>query len=113
MELGGLRLWTAVAGASVLFASALSAQTMRGPGARPCSEWSLARRDGGHAYEAEAWVLGYISGSNAAAGRGAVNIFSKADNPTIFGELDAYCRDHPANSIWEAVKQLVPARHNS
>jgi hypothetical protein len=86
--------------------AAASAQTIRGVGARPCAEWSQARHGGGRDYEAEQWVLGYLSGVNAGATAHGGALLT-GNEGTIFAEVDNYCGSHQADMIWAAVKAYL------
>jgi hypothetical protein len=89
------------------------AQTIRGIGARPCSEWVQARAGGGRDFWAEQWVLGYLSGMNAAATDRAPSLFANAGDKAVFGAIDAYCRAHGQEVLWNAVKAFVSQRRAS
>ena len=102
--------------AAVLAASLLTlpcgAQTIMGTGARPCSEWIQARRDGGHHILAEAWVMGYVSGVNASTGGKHPSGFAEG-MPAILDHVDRYCGEHPADTIWAAVSAMLAQRRAS
>lgn len=85
---------------------------MRGIGARPCAEWVQARRDGGRDFWAEQWVLGYLSGVNAASPRDT-NLFAGGDDRSVFAVLDIYCRAHAQDTLWAAVKAVISQRRAS
>ena len=88
-------------------------QTIRGIGARPCSEWTQARSGGGRDFWAEHWVLGYLSGVNAAAPDHPVSLFANGDDKTVFGDIDTYCRAHASDKVWDAVKAFISQRRAS
>ena len=89
------------------------AQTIRGVGARPCTDWLQARRGGGHDYEAEQWVLGYMSGLNVAAGPRQASVFRVLDEKGAFAAIDSYCAGHPTEMIWNAVRSAMTAAHGA
>ena len=89
------------------------AQTMRGVGARPCADWTQARRGGGRDYEAEQWVLGYMSGLNVASGARQGSVFRVLDEKGAFAAIDSYCAGHPADMLWNAVKSAMTAAHGA
>ena len=80
------------------------AQSIRGAGARPCADWVQARRGGGRDFEAEQWVLGYMSGVNADRGG---SVFRTVDERTIMAGVDAYCDGHAGDMLWNAVKAVL------
>ena len=86
---------------------AARAQTVRGAGARPCTDWSQARGSGGRAFEAEQWMLGYMSGVNFAAGPRQGNVFRILDEKGAFAAVDAYCSQHPSEMLWNALKSAM------
>jgi hypothetical protein len=93
-------------------------QTIRGIGARPCSEWVQARSGGGRDFWAEQWVLGYLSGVNAtydakAGGATHISLFASGDDKQVFATIDSYCRSHAQDMLWSAVKALVSQRRAS
>jgi hypothetical protein len=87
-------------------ASPTLAQTIRGVGARPCTDWVQARRGGGRDFEAEQWALGYLSGATVATG-GRTGV---ADEKTIFTSIDGYCGAHTGDALWLAVRAFA-AQH--
>ena len=82
-------------------------QTVRGAGARPCAEWSQARRGGGRAFEAEQWTLGYMSALNVAVAGHQGGMFRLLDEKSTFSAVDLYCAQHPTDMVWSAVKSAV------
>jgi hypothetical protein len=99
--------------AAALAASSLqaAAQTIRGAGARPCSDWVQARTGNGHDYEAEQWALGYLSGVNASTR--SQPAFRNTDEKTIFTGLDGYCGVHRQDMLWDAVKSVLATPHGA
>jgi hypothetical protein len=90
-----------------------SSQTIRGAGARPCTEWSLARRDGGRDYEAEQWALGYVSGAAASQSiKGGRQLQAPAES-ALFADLDTYCAAHPAVMLWTALVAVAATPHGA
>ncbi len=76
------------------------AQTIRGAGGRPCTDWVQARRGGGRDFAAEQWALGYLSGQAVQAGGAA----SVPDEKTLFVSIDGYCGGHRGDAVWLAVR---------
>ncbi len=89
------------------------AQTIRGAGARPCQDWSLARRSGGRAFEAEQWTLGYMSAINAAGRGGPGGLFGGGAEKAAFAAIDTYCTSHPDDMLWNAVKAALSTSHGA
>jgi hypothetical protein len=89
----------------------LSAQTIRGAGARPCNDWSRSRVGGGHFFDAEEWVLGYLTG-NRVSQHVAPGI-EEADQKGVFQSIDAFCTAHPTAMIWQAIKDSALLSHGS
>ena len=89
------------------------AQTVRGAGARPCAEWTQARRGGGRDFEAEQWALGYLSGVNAGASARQASLFRMFDEKSVFATIDGYCTAHPADMLWIAVRSMMQAAHGA
>ncbi len=89
------------------------AQTVRGAGARPCAEWSQARRGGGRAYEAEQWTLGYISAVNAGIGGRSGSLLSAGAEKATFAAIDAFCVSHPDEMLWNAIKSALSTSHGA
>ena len=92
---------------------AARAQTVRGAGARPCADWTQARRGGGRDFEAEQWTLGYLSGLNAGARARQTSLFRVLDENGAFAAIDSYCAVHPTDMLWTAVKSALTAAHGA
>ena len=99
--------------ALTLPAFAASSQTIRGAGARPCSDWNLARRDGGRDFEAEQWALGYVSGVTASLATKNVRQASVPDEKTLFADLDTACKAHADIMLWNALVTVIAAAHGA
>jgi hypothetical protein len=84
-------------------AGTAGAQTIRGAGGRPCTDWVQARRGGGRDFEAEQWALGYLSGVAVTAGSRA----SVPEEKAVFTSIDRYCTAHEGESLWLAVRALA------
>jgi hypothetical protein len=89
------------------------AQTIRGAGARPCAEWSQARRGGGRDFDAEQWTLGYISAITATNAPGARSLLHTTDEKGIFAAIGGYCAMHPDDMLWHAVKSALAAANGA
>ena len=87
------------------------AQTIRGAGARPCTEWLQARTGNGRDFEAEQWALGYLSAVSAATPERGV--LRAADQKTIFAGMDTYCGAHRQDMLWNAVKSVLAVQHGA
>ena len=89
-----------------LSASQITAQTIYGPGSKPCSELVKAW-EGGSFFDKnffDAWVTGFVGGANWASQK-AIH----ADE-TVFGmELLKFCKSNLSAKVVEAVMNIYEA----
>jgi hypothetical protein len=84
---------------TVVTAGRACGQEVRGVGLIPCSTWSGERAHGGHAYDAEGWVLGYLSALDVPPSPGRTN-------DDVFAAIDRLCATHPNLMLAAAVTTL-------
>ena len=78
-----------------------------GAGMITCGEWQQHRSTGNKpaSYQAQAWIDGYLSGSNA-SGNGADFLAPKPSDVAYYAWLDNYCAQHPLDLLLQAVTLL-------
>jgi hypothetical protein len=96
----------AIASASMGCASAEN-KMVYGAGMISCGEWRQFRSTGDkpNSYQAQAWIDGYLSGSNA-SGDGPDFIAPKPTDVAYYAWIDNYCAQNPLNSLLEATFRL-------
>ena len=93
---------------SLAWPSAALAQSVSVRGAVDCARWRLDRSmESFGARLAEMWLLGYLSGLGV--GRQADALKGGA-SPVVFGEIDAWCAQHPEASVDDAADALFEWR---
>jgi hypothetical protein len=81
-----------------------------GAGAASCGTWTDARKEGGARADAlEAWVEGFLTGTNAllAVKDEGPDVAASTDMSGILKWLDRYCADHPLDRITAASMALI------
>lgn len=86
-------------------------RTVFGAGMVSCAEWQQARiGDKSNAYQAEAWVDGYLSGSNTSTD-GPDFLSNKPKSIALYAWIDNYCATHPLDAVitaaWRLKKELL------
>jgi hypothetical protein len=78
-----------------------------GAGMISCGEWQQYRSTGDKpgSYQAQAWIDGYLSGSNA-AGSDADFLAAKTSSVAYYSWIDNYCGQHPLDLLVQAVMFL-------
>jgi hypothetical protein len=98
-----------VAIATALLSSTASAQNkmVYGAGMISCGEWQQYRSTGNKpgSYQAQAWIDGYLSGSNA-SGNGADFLAPHPSNIAYYAWIDNYCTQNPLDTLLLAVFKL-------
>lgn len=81
-----------------------------GRGTQSCGHWLQDRQSNGFASTTdEEWVLGFVSGMNAAAEEFGLSISSagtEADPAARLAWMDNYCHAHPFDTLTEAAQAL-------
>jgi hypothetical protein len=73
-----------------------------------CGAWVERRKTQSGAAVEQAWVLGYVSASNATiVAMGQNDVLAGVDVPAISAWLDNYCRQHPLEKLAKATDALV------
>jgi hypothetical protein len=95
---------------SVAFASGAAAEhkLIYGAGTISCGEWQQYRSTGtkSDSYQGEAWIDGYLSGSNA-AGNEVDFLAAKTSSVAYYAWIDNYCGQHPLDHLEHAVMLLA------
>jgi hypothetical protein len=94
--------------AAALMSSALAENKMvYGAGMITCGEWQHYRSSGNKPanVQAQAWIDGYLSGSNA-SGDGPDFIAPKPTDIAYYAWIDNYCAQNPLNPLLQAVLLL-------
>jgi hypothetical protein len=75
-----------------------------GAGTITCGEWQQYRTSGNKPaiYQAQAWIDGYLSGSNASGG-GPDFLTPKPTSIAYYVWIDNYCAQNPLNPLLQAV----------
>jgi hypothetical protein len=78
-----------------------------GAGTITCGEWQQYRSSGNKpaSYQAQAWIDGYLSGSNA-SGDGPDFLAPKPTSIAYYVWIDNYCAQNPLNPLLQAVFKL-------
>ncbi|SRR5260221_12879097 len=78
-----------------------------GAGMVTCGEWQQYRSSGNKpaSYQAQAWIDGYLSGSNASGG-GPDFLAPKPSDVAYYAWIDNYCSQNPLNLLVQAVYLL-------
>ena len=78
-----------------------------GAGMITCGEWQQHRSSGNKlaSYQAQAWVDGYLSGSNSSTD-GVDFIAPKPSSIAYYAWLDNYCAQNPLNLLMAGVMKL-------
>ena len=91
--------------------SPASARTIMGEGVASCGAWTeTARERREKPFKRtlhETWLLGYLSGVNAAFVE--TDFLTKADAPAITAWIDNYCQTNPLETIQRASNELIRA----
>jgi hypothetical protein len=96
--------------------SPVSGQTIMGAGMISCGEWLRLRsfvsrgqnfKELASAYQAQAWVDGFISGFNYRDHIGPDLLASRPDGAAMYAWIDNYCRSKPLDFVASAVVGLV------
>jgi hypothetical protein len=78
--------------------------TVLGFGNESCGTWNIDRQSD-EAIGDEAWVLGFVSASNAALmGSTKKNVTITTDMNGVFGWIDNYCKNNPTNNLTTATE---------
>ena len=96
--------------AVVAFATALANgaaaqdKLVYGAGMITCAEWQQYRSSGNRPaiLQAQAWIDGYLSGSNA-SGNGPDFLMPKPSDIAYYAWIDNYCSQNPLNPLLQAV----------
>jgi hypothetical protein len=82
-------------------------KTVYGAGTITCGEWQQYRSSGNKpaSYQAQAWIDGYLSGSNA-SGDGRDFLTPKPTSVAYYAWIDNYCAQNPLNPLLQAVFKL-------
>jgi len=101
-------LWVAYAAAWLVpLTASVQAQTQYGMAGVQCSQYSKAARGSDMLYhQASQWVLGYVSGMNAAmrAARGTTPL-GGLTNDQVLKSAGDYCAANPASNLANAVNE--------
>lgn len=85
--------------------------TVYGAGARHCSEWTIDRAENNAGSVAkEAWITGYISGTNSlwqVGGKKASDVLAGTTLYTVEHRIDRYCLDHPKAKLVDGVDSVL------
>jgi hypothetical protein len=76
-----------------------------GHGVSSCATFRSDVKDG-HKNSYIAWLLGYLTANNEAR-KGASNILAHTDAKGAFAWIEEYCRSHPTEEYFEAVRALI------
>ncbi len=78
-----------------------------GAGTITCAEWQQYLTSGNKpaSFQAQAWIDGYLSGSNA-SGEGPDFIAPKPTSVAYYAWIDNYCAQNPLNPLMTAVFKL-------
>jgi hypothetical protein len=81
-------------------------RTVYGAGTVSCGQWQQFRTTGDKVknFQLQAWIDGYLSGSNAASNDDF--LAEKSDSVSYYFWIDNYCRDKPLDVIVQAVSKL-------
>ena len=83
-----------------------------GAGMITCGEWQKYRSSGDkpNSYQAQAWIDGYLSGTNG-AGSGPDFLAPKPSDVAYYAWIDNYCAQNPLDrlirAVWLLKKELV------
>jgi hypothetical protein len=89
----------------VLMTNQVSANYVLGQGGASCGTWLEARRTrGSDTWVFRAWILGFVSGVNAAS---QLDFLVEPDANAIFAWFDNYCRQHPLDKLSKASNALI------
>jgi hypothetical protein len=98
-------------GLAIVWANVAIAQNVFGAGTITCGDW-LEYRDQNlkdHEYQAQAWIDGFVSGSNVSRSNGP-DILASRTGDDIYTWIDSYCRAKPRDRLvaatWALVKEL-------
>jgi hypothetical protein len=95
--------------ATALMSSGAPAQNklVYGAGMITCGEWQQYRSSGNKpgSYQAQAWIDGYLSGSNA-SGNGADFLAPKPSDIAYYVWIDNYCAQNPLDALVQAAFKL-------
>jgi hypothetical protein len=88
---------TIVTAALVLICDPVSAQTARGMGGTPCSQWNNGRE-----WNAKVqWVLGFVSGEESYAKPQSTSTTNISDD-AIIRAITTWCKARPSSDVAEA-----------
>jgi hypothetical protein len=77
---------------------------IKGPGAAiSCGKWVELRGQGQPAWDAESWLMGYLSG---AAEMNNVDVLRTTDSAAIFGWMDNFCKANPLQPFADGASRL-------
>jgi hypothetical protein len=88
----------------------VSGQTFMGAGVVSCGEWLNIRSTGGNqanAFQASAWIDGFLSGVNAGIPGNSDFLASKPSSIALYAWVDNYCRSHPLDPLRTAALALA------
>ena len=90
------------------------AQTIMGAGTVSCGEWLRVRaiqspntRDLASQYQMQAWIDGYLSGTNIANPKGPDILISTPSGVAMYSWIDNYCRSNSLNALVGAASALA------
>lgn len=98
-------------GLAIVGAKVATAQNIFGAGTITCGDWleyrNQNRKD--HEYQAQAWIDGFISGSNVSSPNGP-DILASRTGDEMYAWIDNYCKAKPRDRLvaatWALVKEL-------
>ena len=108
---GNVRVAAVAALLIALMPMSARAQTLHGVGNTTCSQFLRAARMSDMLYhQASSWLLGYVSGMNAAlASNGAPAAAVNLSNDQIAKSAGDYCEANPAKTIANAAAEWYPS----
>jgi hypothetical protein len=81
---------------------------IRGGGRAVCSEWLAVRNQNiPERLLAHQWVLGYVTSYNVNNLSRSADVANAMASAAIFEAIDAWCRDHPADTVEKTLGVLI------
>jgi hypothetical protein len=100
-------LWGLAIVSALMGSASAENKTVYGAGMITCAEWQQYRSSGNKpgSYQAQAWIDGYLSGSNS-SGNGPDFIAPKPTDIAYYAWIDNYCAQNPLNQLMVAAFRL-------
>jgi hypothetical protein len=100
-------IWGLAIATTLVSGASAQNKMVYGAGMITCGEWQQYRSSGNKpgSYQAQAWIDGYLSGSNA-SGDGPDFIAPKPSDIAYYAWIDNYCGQNPLDSLLVAAFRL-------